>query len=258
MAHRVAQQSPPDPGPPAPDARASHESRALAVIPARWDSTRLVGKALADLAGEPMVVRVARRVAQARRVDGVVVATDDSRIEAAVRHAGISVQRTSAHHRSGTDRVAEVARGHGASIILNVQGDEPLVEPETIDALVAAMDDPAVDVATVAAPLVGDPHDPATVKVVLDRRDYALYFSREPIPTGGPFLHHQGLYVFRKAALTRFTSLAPTPLEEAERLEQLRLLEHGLAVRVVRVSHSPPSVDTPEDLERVRRLLART
>lgn len=228
--------------------------QALVVIPARWASSRLPGKALADLGGEAMVVRVARRAALGERVSAVVVATDDDRIEAAVRAAGVEVVRTSARHRSGTDRVAEVAARRSEERVINVQGDEPLIEPATIDAVIAALDDPAVSVATAASPLDPPATDPNRVKVVVDDRGRALYFSRAPIPHGGPYLLHHGLYAFRREALLRFPALPVGRLEGSERLEQLRLLEQGLAVQVVVVSSSSPSVDTPDDLEAIRRL----
>jgi 3-deoxy-D-manno-octulosonate cytidylyltransferase len=225
----------------------------LVVIPARMGSERLPGKALVDLGGRPMILRVVDAVARAKRVDAVVVATDDQRILDVVVQAGAQAVRTRADHSSGTDRVAEVASTGSAALIINVQGDEPLVDPSSIDRLVAAFDDPSVEVATLAAPLSGDPSTPSRVKVVLDLRGRALYFSRAPVPTGGPFLHHIGLYGFRPAALRLFAETPPGPLEQSERLEQLRFLENGIAIQVVLVEHAHPSVDTPADLLEVRR-----
>lgn len=230
----------------------------LAVIPSRYAAQRLPGKPLVDLHGRPMVAWVVQRCRAARRIDAVIVATDDPRIAAAAREAGAEVVMTSSAHATGSDRVAEAARLLGLPAdarLVNVQGDEPLVEPQTIDRLAAALDDPAVQIATAAAPLVGDPADPARVKVVCDARGRALYFSRAPIPHGGPWRVHLGLYAFRGDALQRYTSLPRTPLEQAERLEQLRLLEHGVPLHVVAVDRHHPSVDTPEDLDRVRHLL---
>lgn len=225
----------------------------LVVIPARMGSQRLPGKALLELGGRPMVLRVVDAVARAQRVDHVVVATDDQRIYDVVAQAGATAVLTRADHGTGTDRVAEVAASRSAAVVINVQGDEPLVDPASIDRLIAAFDDPHVMVATLAAPLSGDAGNPSRVKVVLDQRGRALYFSRAPVPTGGPFLHHVGLYGFRPAALRHFAETPPGPLEGAERLEQLRFLESGMAIQVVLVEHAHPSVDTPADLIEVRR-----
>ncbi len=228
---------------------------ALAVIPARWESTRLPGKVLADIGGVPMVVRVARQASLAKRVSRVVVATDDDRVVDAVRSAGLEARLTSRSHRSGTDRAAEISGESSEPFVINVQGDEPFIEPDTIDAVLAALEDPEVAVSTAASPLAPPALDPNRVKVVVDDRGRALYFSRAPIPHGGPFLLHHGLYAFRRDALLRFPGLPRGRLEVIERLEQLRLLEHGLAVQVVNVASSSPSVDTPADLALVRRLV---
>ena len=229
----------------------------VVVIPARYGSTRLPGKALADLHGQPMVVRVLQRVLQARRIGGVVVATDDERIAEAVHQVGGLAIMTSPEHASGTDRIAEALTRlpWTGDIVVNVQGDEPLIEPDTIDALIDAMDDPTVQVATVAAPLTGDPMDPSVVKVALSSSGRALYFSRAPIPHGGPYLHHIGIYAYRTAALARFVASPHAPTERSERLEQLRFLELGCPIAVITVDAASPSVDTPADLERVRRIL---
>ncbi len=235
------------------------DHHAIAVIPCRMAAERLPGKPLADIHGRPMVAWVVERCLQAQRVQRVIVATDDAGIAAAARDAGAEAAMTGAHHQTGSDRVAQVARDLGLlphTRLVNVQGDEPLVDPADIDAVVSALDAADVQVATAAAPLVGDPHDPARVKVVCDPTGRALYFSRAAIPAGGPYRVHLGLYAFRVSALLRFTSLPRTPLEQVERLEQLRLVEHGLHIQVVPVAAHRPSVDTPADLERVRSLMA--
>lgn len=203
-----------------------------------------------------MVVHVLERVRRARRVGRVLVATDDERIASAVRAAGGEALLTPSDLQAGSDRVALAAAGLEAEIVLNVQGDEPLVEPDTIDAVVGALDEPGADVATAMAPL--DPAEigaTARVKVVTDPAGRALYFSRAPIPHGGPWWVHVGMYAFRRAALERFAALPPSALERSERLEQLRLLEDGAIIRVVAVPRPAPSVDTPEDLLRVRSIL---
>jgi 3-deoxy-manno-octulosonate cytidylyltransferase (CMP-KDO synthetase) len=238
---------------------------AIVVIPARFASSRLPGKPLAEIAGRPMIEHVYRRAARARGVAGVVVATDDARIARAVEGFGGSVVLTRADHASGTDRIAEVAATLSCDLIVNVQGDEPLIEPAAIEeALAPAAADPDVQMSTLGGRLdEGDAGDPNVVKVVVDQLGFALYFSRAQIPyrrdAGGPRLsvyRHIGLYVYRRDFLLRLASLPPTPLERAESLEQLRALEHGYRIRVVDTAHSSVAVDTPEDLERVRRLAA--
>jgi 3-deoxy-manno-octulosonate cytidylyltransferase (CMP-KDO synthetase) len=241
--------------------------RVLAVIPARWGSTRFPGKPLATLAGRPLVEHVYRRAGQARLVDRVLVATDDSRIMEAVKQFGGEAILTAGTHPSGSDRVAEVARQIESEVVVNVQGDEALLEPAAIDAAVEPLlHDPSLDAATLAAPMASAElsASPHVVKVVRDLRGNALYFSRAPIPFSraageertGPPLHHIGLYAYRRSFLLEFTSWPPTPLEIEERLEQLRILEHGRTLRVVRVEKAFPGVDTPGDLDRVARLLA--
>ncbi len=226
----------------------------LAVIPARMASTRLPGKPLADLAGTPMVVRVWERVRCAEGIDRVLVATDDARIADVVRARGGEAVMTGVCV-SGTDRVAEAARGRGARVVINVQGDEPFVEPADITRVAAAVSD-GVPIATAAAPLLDGAEDPARVKVVCDDQGCALYFSRSPIPHGGPWRLHVGLYAFTAAALEAVAGLPPSPLERAERLEQLRWLAAGYRIRVVSVPSGPLSVDTPEDLAHARARLA--
>ncbi|MBM4131922.1 3-deoxy-manno-octulosonate cytidylyltransferase [bacterium] len=235
----------------------------LVVIPARYGSSRFPGKALADLHGRPLIVRVAENAQGIRRADRVVVATDDARIHAAVTAAGFDCEMT-AEHPTGTDRIAEVASRHRAALVVNLQGDEPLLPPGDVDALIAFMQgEPAWDLGTCAHPFADEAswRDPNAVKVVTARDGGALYFSRAPIPGMFPgrqapghaaALRHVGLYAYRRAALLRFSALPPTPLEQVEGLEQLRALENGLRIGVVRVESGPVGVDTPADLERVR------
>ena len=204
-----------------------------------------------------MIVRVLERVRLARRVDELLVATDDERIAEAVRASGGVAVMTPVDLPAGSDRVAMAAAELEVDVVVNVQGDEPLIDPATIDAVVAALDAPGADVATAMSGLdEAEAHATGRVKVVTDLDGRALYFSRAAIPHGGPWWVHVGIYAFRKAALMRFASLSPTALELAERLEQLRLLEHGVPIRVVPVARPGRSVDTPEDLEFVRALLA--
>jgi len=239
----------------------------VAVIPARYTATRLPGKPLADLAGRPMIEHVYRRAASARRVDAVVVATDDERIAAAVKKFGGFAMMTRSTHRTGTDRIAEVAVNLPCEIVLNVQGDEPLIEPETLDAVIAPLvADPMLEMST-ACVAIGDRADydnPNVVKVVKDQRGHALYFSRSPIPhfrdagSGTPHpgaFKHLGLYGYRRNFLLKFATLPQTPLERSESLEQLRALEHGYRIHTVETNYDSIGVDTPEDLERVRRQL---
>lgn len=235
----------------------------LIVIPARFGSTRFPGKALADVAGRPLIVRVAENAARARLADRVVVATDDERIAEAVASAGLACEMT-ATHPTGTDRIAEVAARHAAGLIVNLQGDEPLLPPGDVDALIAFMlAQPAWDIGTCAHAFAGADswREPNVVKVVTARDGRALYFSRAPIPGMFPgsgqsghlaALRHVGIYAYRREALLRFACLAPTPLERAEGLEQLRALENGMRIGVVTVKGGPVGVDTPADLERVR------
>lgn len=222
----------------------------IAVIPARWSSTRLPGKVLADIGGTPMVVRVWERARRAEGVDRVLVATDDTRVRDVIRARGGEAVMTG-EHPSGTDRVAEAVRNTGALRVVNVQGDEPFIDPTDIARVAAAVTD-GYPIATAAAPLESGAEDPARVKVVTDHAGLALYFSRSPIPHGGPWRLHVGLYAFTYTALQAVTGLPPSTLERAERLEQLRWLEAGYRIRVVPVPTGPLSVDTPEDLERAR------
>ncbi len=242
-------------------------ARVLIVIPSRFGSSRFPGKALADLAGRPLIVRV---VENTRRITGaatIVVATDDERIARAVTDAGGLAEMTG-DHTTGTDRIGEVARRHDAELIVNLQGDEPLLEPADVDGLIAAMGArPDIDIGTCGHRFAGAANwlDPNAVKVVCDRSGRALYFSRAPIPGTFPgsaasghevALRHVGIYAFRRAALLKFLTWDRTPLEKAEGLEQLRALENGLHIHVQQIERSPVGVDTPADLDEVRRLWA--
>ncbi|MDQ0513068.1 3-deoxy-manno-octulosonate cytidylyltransferase (CMP-KDO synthetase) [Angulomicrobium amanitiforme] len=230
-------------------------------------STRLPGKPLADVGGRSMIVEVTRR-SVAAGIGRVVVATDDEDVRAAVAGAGYEVVMTRSDHASGSDRIFE-ALGHvdpegRARRIVNVQGDLPTLDPGLIRAAVALLDDPAVDIGTLAAEIVdaGERTNPNVVKVVGTQvspaRLRAFYFTRATAPHGeGPLFHHIGLYAYRRAALERFVALPPSPLESREKLEQLRALEAGMRIDVAVVDTVPLGVDTPEDLERARSLLAR-
>jgi 3-deoxy-manno-octulosonate cytidylyltransferase (CMP-KDO synthetase) len=217
---------------------------------------------LALIGGTPMIQHVHARASAARRVDAVVVATDDERIAAAVDAFGGMAVMTGAHHPTGTDRLAEVAAALSGDIIINVQGDEPMIDAGAIDACVDALTAHPGDVmSTVRRPLLdGEAGNPAVVKVVVDHDDVALYFSRAAIPhvRDGQLTParwaHLGLYGYRRTFLLQLASLTPTPLEQAESLEQLRVLEHGFRIRCVKTLSTSVGVDTPEDLERVREL----
>ena len=235
----------------------------VAVIPARWASTRFPGKPLALLAGRPLVVHVLEACRRSGAFSDVRVATDDARIAEAVVRAGGAAELTAGDHPSGTDRVAEVAARlpAGVEVVVNVQGDEPLVDPEALRALAGAFADASVEMATLVRPLLpeerGNPH---VVKALLDLRSDALYFSRADVPftrDGAPVERwaHQGLYGYRRATLLRLAGLPPTPLERAEALEQLRALENGIRIRCVRTAHAGIGVDTPADLARAEAML---
>jgi 3-deoxy-manno-octulosonate cytidylyltransferase (CMP-KDO synthetase) len=232
------------------------ESSVLAVIPARYDSTRFPGKALANLDGHPMIEHVYRRAAAAALVHGTIVATDDERIARAVESFGGAVIMTRRDHASGTDRIAEAVATLPCRVVVNVQGDEPLLDPSTIDAAVQPLlDDATLEMSTLCRPFA-DPHEfasPHVVKVVCDNRGRALYFSRALIPGSSA---HVGLYVYRRDVLLRLAALPRVPQEDAEKLEQLRAVVHGIGIRVIETRHASVGVDTPEDLERVRRLMA--
>ncbi|MBX7097318.1 MAG: 3-deoxy-manno-octulosonate cytidylyltransferase [Myxococcaceae bacterium] len=229
----------------------------IAVIPARYASTRFPGKPLAHLLGEPMIRHVHRRCLEAACFDAVVVATDDERIQAVCQGFGAEVALTSSECPSGTDRVAEVARARGLgadAVWINVQGDEPAVPPAALRALAAAFDAPAVEMATLVRPLAeADRARPSVVKVVRAESGAALYFSRADLPFPQSTVPvrrwaHVGLYGYRQRTLERLATLAPTELERAERLEQLRALGHGIVIHCVETQAHSPAVDLPEDV----------
>jgi len=255
----------------------------IAIIPARYSSTRLQGKMLLEIAGKPLITHTLERTAKARSVSRVIVATDDRRIFDAVENSGGEAVMTSADHRSGSDRIAEVARSlPERTIIVNVQGDEPIISPDTIDSAVKGlMDDPEADMSTTCEPvsdLDGELFNGNVVKVVATENGNALYFSRSPIPwpreaslnhNGDPkkalkaerelltshYRKHTGLYVYRREFLLKYTEWPQTRLEKLEMLEQLRALENGARIKVVEVSEHSIGVDTADDLERVRRII---
>jgi len=240
-------------------------SGVIAIIPARWASTRFPGKPLVLLCGRPLLQHVWERACRARLVDRVIVATDDMRIAEAAFEFGAEVALTSARHPTGTDRLAEVAgRLKSARIILNVQGDEPDIAPATIDRLVRALqDDPRLGMVTAASP-VTEPAEvghPNVVKVTVDREGRALYFSRSIIPHDRDgsgrvkYLRHQGIYGYRRKVLLDFVKWKPTLLEKAEKLEQLRALEHGVSIGVIVVKRGSVGVDAPEDVARAEQVL---
>ena len=242
-------------------------SQVTAIIPARWASTRFPGKPLVKLRGKPLLQHVWERAGRAKLVDRVIVATDDMRIAEAAFAFGAEVALTSSKHPTGTDRLAEVAsKLKSAPIILNVQGDEPDIAPSTIDRLAQALqDDPALGMVTAANPIAdrSDIGNPNVVKVVADLAGRALYFSRSTIPhdrdgDGGiKYLRHQGIYGYRRKVLLDFVKWKPTPLEKAEKLEQLRALEHGVSIGVIVVKKGSVGVDVPADLAKAARALGR-
>jgi 3-deoxy-manno-octulosonate cytidylyltransferase (CMP-KDO synthetase) len=241
-------------------------AKIVVVIPARYGSTRLPGKPLVSLAGKPMIQRVYERARKAERADRVIVATDDERILKAVETFGGEARMTRPDHRTGTERVAEVAAHVEGDVFVNVQGDEPLLDPVAIDIAVnALLEEPAASIATVGTPIKtpADIMDPNVAKTVLDFDGNALYFSRAPIPwvrdTAGKVqvrhLKHLGLYVFQRDVLLEFPTLPQGDLERIEQLEQLRWLENGWKIRVAEVEHDAVSVDVPGDVERVEKLI---
>lgn len=233
--------------------------KAAGIIPARWGSTRFPGKPLHLIAGKPLLRHVWERCLRAKGLETVIIATDDMRIAEAAFAWGAEVALTSAKHRSGTDRLAEVAaRAPQFTHLINIQGDEPLVEPKLISRLVGDLRrDPALEMITAAHPFAheADVQSPHQVKVVLNRQREALYFSRSAIPflreaKAAPFfLRHQGIYGYSRDLLLRFVRWKPSPLERAESLEQLRALENGVTIRVVVTGGGSPGVDTPADVE---------
>ncbi len=241
----------------------------IAIIPSRYKSTRFPGKALADIDGKSLIERVYSQVVSARKLDDVIAATDDDRILDAVRKFGGKAVMTSGEHKSGTDRIAEVAKDIDCDLVINVQGDEPLIPPELIDMIIELFErDENLPCATAAHVFehnenVNSPH---TVKVVADSDWNALYFSRAAIPYKAELdkeklkqihsewkgcLRHIGIYAFRKEILMKFVELEPSPLERLEHLEQLRLIENGIKIKVVLTDYQPIAVDTPEDIKLV-------
>ena len=244
------------------------KTRTLVLIPARMAATRLPGKPLLDIAGLPMIVHVLRR-AEAADIGRVAVATDTAEIAAAVRANGGEAVMTRADHPSGSDRIFEAMKTLDplgrCEIVVNLQGDFPTITPDTIRSVLPPLDDPAVDISTLASEIHSEEEDlaPSVVKAVGSpigpRRLRALYFTRATAPAGdGPRYHHIGLYAYRRAALERFVTLPPSPLEMQEKLEQLRALEAGMRIDVTIVDTVPRGVDTLADLETARRLLANT
>jgi 3-deoxy-manno-octulosonate cytidylyltransferase (CMP-KDO synthetase) len=235
-------------------------TKVLAVIPARYGSSRFPGKPLAEIAGLPMILHVARRVSRIRGVEKTIVATDDERILDVVTADGHLAEMTSKRHRTGTARVAEVAARHACTIVLNVQGDEPLLPAAAVERLVSLMrGDHSVEMATLATTGSGesDMNRPDVVKVAVDNHGYAMYFSRSPLPHGtDKFLQHIGIYAFRKDFLLGYENLQKGPFENAEGLEQLRALENGYRIRVMPCRARTLGVDRPEDIKRVEKRLA--
>ncbi len=242
------------------------DPQVVVVIPSRYAATRLPGKPLVNLAGKPLVQRVYEQAKLAQTVHRVLVATDDRRIVEAVQSFGGEVRMTRSDHRTGTERIAEVAAHEPGDVFINVQGDEPLIDPVAIDTAVAALlEDPPAQIATVATSIrhVPDIMDPNVVKTVLDFDSNALYFSRAPVPwvrdtqqkVHVKYWKHLGLYVFQRDALLEYPTLPQGELEKIEQLEQLRWLENGWKIRVAEVEHDAVSVDVPEDVARVEKLL---
>lgn len=243
-------------------------ARVLAVIPARYASARFPGKVLARIAGYPLVYHVYQRARKARLVSQTLIATDSEEVRDALQALDAEVVMTRDNHPTGTDRIAEVAANNTAEIIVNVQGDEVFIEPETIDAVIRPLLEMPEAMMATARHLITDArqiHDPNVVKVVCDQRGFAIYFSRQPIPhirdaadrgaAAYCYWQHVGLYAYRRDFLLRYARMPQTPLERLEKLEQLRALEHGHRIAVVDTTYPGIGVDTPEDLERARRLM---
>ena len=252
------------------------DSRAVAIIPARWASTRFPGKPLAQIQNKPMIQWVVEQARKASRISDVIVATDDDRILKAVTGFGGKAVMTSQDHISGSDRIAEVASGINCDIVVNIQGDEPLIPPENIDQVIGCLDkNPALNIATLMMPVHTSDEitDPNVVKVVTDQKGRALYFSRSAIPfhrdewkSGLPeniskakeevkIFKHIGLYAYTRSFLLEFTRMSPTPNEQIEKLEQLRALEHGVPIHVEATEKISMGVDRVEDLKKIERFL---
>ncbi len=246
------------------------EQQVVAVIPARYGSSRLPGKPLASIAGKPMIVRVLERAAAIRGIEKVVAATDSEAIAEVVEEAGFRAVMTSPDHPSGTDRIAEAMEILGAggdTIVVNIQGDQPLVEETPVQKMLKLLERGEFQMTTCATPIPKEEvANPNRVKVVVGSDGRALYFSRSPIPfdrdgimeeAGGQYLRHLGLYAYRNQFLQRFVSLPQGKLERIEQLEQLRALENGYSIGVALVDSAPPEVDTPEDLQVVEKILSK-
>lgn len=240
--------------------------KTVGIIPARWGSTRFSGKPLYVIAGKPLLRHVWERCRLAEKLDALIIATDNMRIAESAFDWGAEVALTSPKHRSGTDRVAEVARhAKDFEFVINIQGDEPLIDPRLIDKLVEKLrSDRRIEIVTAAHPFTNpaEAESPHQNKVVLDRNNCAMYFSRSIIPYSADrsrirYLRHQGIYGFRRDALLQFVKWKPTPQERAESLEQLRALENGVKVHVLVTRHGSPGVDTPADAKALEQKLAR-
>lgn len=238
----------------------------IAIIPARYASTRFPGKPLASINGKPLIQHVWERVSKSKSLKRIIVATDDERIFKKVKEFGGEGWMTLSNHATGTDRISEVAKNIDADIIVNVQGDEPLIEPDVIDEAVKPfINNPEILMATLKTRITNNEElkDPNVVKVVTDINGFALYFSRFPIPyvrdtvsqPSPAHYKHIGIYVYKKDFLLKFAQMKPTLLEEAEKLEQLRALENGYKIKVVETEYNSIGVDTEEDLERVKEIL---
>ena len=234
----------------------------IAVIPARYESSRFQGKPLAEICGKLMIERVYNQAKKVAEFDAVYVATDDERIYNACMERDVQAIMTSTSHRTGTDRIGEVAEKIKADLYVNIQGDEPLIEPDLIDALaVASEEEPELQMATVKSPMSdeNEMRNPNNVKVVTDKKGYALYFSRSLLPyprenTGVTVYKHIGIYAYRRDFLLQYARMEPTALEQTESLEQLRALENGYKIKVIATDFRFVGVDTPEDLAEVNRL----
>ncbi len=237
--------------------------KAAAIIPARFGSTRFPGKALKNLHGKPVILHVAEKASLCKTVGKVIVATDDNRILETVQSAGFTAKLTGREHRSGTDRIAEVAREIEEEIVVNIQGDEPMIDPESVDLAVnELLRDENLMVSTLRVPIGEEEYkNPNAVKVVTDKNSMALYFSRAPIPYHRSGLEkmrvfkHLGIYVYRREFLLEFAGMEPTELEMAEKLEQLRILENGIGIKVVTAKMDSIGIDTPEDLAKAEELM---
>ena len=234
----------------------------IGVIPARFGSRRLPGKPLIDIEGKPLIQYVYERAQRLKKLDGLLVATDDERIFNKVRQFGGEAKLTSVECKSGSDRVAEVIKNIDCDLVVNIQGDEPFFEPATVEKMVESLiDDPEVQISTACVRMKnpGEIKDENTVKVVLDKDDFALYFSRSPIPCfqedQGEVFKHLGFYAFRRDFLLEFSRWSKTPLEKAEKLEQLRILENGYRIKVIKSMFDSLGIDTTEDFKKAKEVL---